>query len=84
MIPSFNEEGEEREQRNHSTKMLDHYLTEEKKTIGPNAFAIYNTLTHQATHGNKKATATTIDSNMSKVSATLKSVYWSTAIMGGA
>ena len=69
---------------NGSTRMMDHYLRREAKDIGKNAFALYNTLTHQATHGTTtdRSEAITLDNRMRSVARVLDSRYWKWNIMG--
>ena len=46
-------------------RLWEHYVTDEKKTLGSNAWAMYNTMTHWATHA--EATKSTAQKNIAAI-----------------
>lgn len=68
----------EAERKNVATSMFEQYEAREKKEIGANAFGIYNTMTHHATHAKltegKEAVSASL--RMAKVQDVLASKYW--------
>lgn len=67
-----------------STRLMDQYQDSEREDLGANAFAIYNTLTHHATHaaGRKGGEALSLDRRSQKVASVLKGDFWTDNVMG--
>ncbi len=68
---------------NTATKMMDHWIKNEKIEIGDNAFSLYNTLTHHSTHAKlrKDKEAISMDLRENKVAAILSSKYWNERVV---
>ncbi len=66
-----------------STTMMEQFEYKEKKTIGPNAFAVYNTLTHHATHAKLKdgKEAVSKDLRAKRVADVINSKYWTERVV---
>lgn len=66
-----------------STTMMEQFETKEKKSIGPNAFALYNTLTHHATHAKLKLGKEAVgrDLRTKRVADTINSEYWTKRVV---
>lgn len=67
-------------------QMMEQYESSERKEIGANAFAVYNTLTHHATHANLRdgKEAVSIDLRARKVATVLASEYWNKRVLAAA
>lgn len=67
-------------------QMMEQYESSEKPAIGSNAFAVYNTLTHHATHANLREgkEAVSADLRARKVADVLASKYWNERVLATA
>lgn len=70
-------------QGNVATKLYEHWDAKEKKDIGPNAFSVYNALTHDATHASLTdgKEAISLDLRAARVQKVLQSKYWNERVL---
>jgi hypothetical protein len=66
-----------------ATSMMEQYETKERPSIGQNAFAVYNTLTHHATHAALRdgKAAISRDLRAKQVADVLASKYWNERVL---
>jgi hypothetical protein len=72
--------------QNTATKLFTQWEQKEKKQLGPNAFSVYNTLTHHATHAGDREgkDAISLDLRRARVQSVVSSKYWDERVIGKA